>query len=227
VHRRQHDERRRHDASRTPRPEREHPCTTAPAGVAQQVRRDQQAGDREEHVDADEPSRRHRRPRVKHQHERDDDRAQTLDLEPHRHAALLGGETGIGKTSTAAAIARIAHEDPSDLCRGDRGVPGHQRTIGNDLRTPQPGYGFPGLQPGDRWCVTAPNWLRAYQDGSPLADAVRAAQDQGDIDSEADADAVADPLLAISRGIDVLGHGGMPRQRLERAVEAALTAFAA
>ena len=42
----------------------------------------------------------------------------------------------------------------------------HQRTIGNDLRTPQPGYGFPGLQPGDRWCVTAPNWLRACQDGS-------------------------------------------------------------
>jgi AcrR family transcriptional regulator len=60
-----------------------------------------------------------------------------------------------------------------------------------------------------------------------LADAVRAAQDQGDIDPEADADAVADALLAISRGIDVLGHGGMPRDRLERAVEAALTAFAA
>jgi len=60
-----------------------------------------------------------------------------------------------------------------------------------------------------------------------LADAVRAAQEQGDIDPEADADAVADALLAISRGIDVLGHGGLRRERLERAVEAALTAFAA
>jgi AcrR family transcriptional regulator len=60
-----------------------------------------------------------------------------------------------------------------------------------------------------------------------LADAVRAAQDQGDIDPDADADAVADALLALSRGIDVLGHGGIPRERLERAVEAALTAFAA
>jgi hypothetical protein len=60
-----------------------------------------------------------------------------------------------------------------------------------------------------------------------LADAVRAAQDQGEIDPEADADAVADALLAISRGIDVLGHGGMPRDRLERAVEAALIAFTA
>jgi hypothetical protein len=41
----------------------------------------------------------------------------------------------------------------------------HQRSIGNDLSTPMPQYRFPGLVPGDRWCVTAPNWLRAYQDG--------------------------------------------------------------
>jgi uncharacterized protein (DUF2237 family) len=41
----------------------------------------------------------------------------------------------------------------------------HQRSIGNDLSTPQPQYRFPGLVPGDRWCVTARNWLRAYADG--------------------------------------------------------------
>lgn len=41
----------------------------------------------------------------------------------------------------------------------------HQRAIGNDLVTPMPEFRFPGLSPGDRWCVTAPNWLRAYQDG--------------------------------------------------------------
>jgi uncharacterized protein (DUF2237 family) len=41
----------------------------------------------------------------------------------------------------------------------------HQESIGNDLSTPVPMYGFPGLTPGDRWCVTAANWLRAYQDG--------------------------------------------------------------
>jgi uncharacterized protein (DUF2237 family) len=29
-----------------------------------------------------------------------------------------------------------------------------------------PEYGFPGLSPGDRWCVTARNWLRAHQDGA-------------------------------------------------------------
>ena len=37
----------------------------------------------------------------------------------------------------------------------------HQRSIGNDLLTPVPEYRFPGLLPGDRWCVTALNWLRA------------------------------------------------------------------
>ena len=42
----------------------------------------------------------------------------------------------------------------------------HQRGIGNDLSTPMPHYRFPGLQPGDRWCVTAVNWLRAHQDGA-------------------------------------------------------------
>lgn len=41
----------------------------------------------------------------------------------------------------------------------------HQKGIGNDLTTPMPMYQFPGLQPGDRWCVTARNWLRAHQDG--------------------------------------------------------------
>jgi uncharacterized protein (DUF2237 family) len=41
----------------------------------------------------------------------------------------------------------------------------HQRGIGNDLSTPQPQYQFPGLTPGDRWCVTAVNWARAYRDG--------------------------------------------------------------
>jgi hypothetical protein len=42
----------------------------------------------------------------------------------------------------------------------------HQRRIGNDLSTPMPQYHFPGLVPGDRWCVTASNWLRAHLDGA-------------------------------------------------------------
>jgi len=42
----------------------------------------------------------------------------------------------------------------------------HQRNIGNDLISPMPMYRFPGLVPGDRWCVTARNWLRAHMDGA-------------------------------------------------------------
>ncbi len=42
----------------------------------------------------------------------------------------------------------------------------HQKSTGNDLISPVPGYRFPGLKPGDRWCVTAINWLRAHEDGA-------------------------------------------------------------
>lgn len=42
----------------------------------------------------------------------------------------------------------------------------HQASIGNNLMTPAPQYGFPGLKAGDRWCVTAANWLRAHMDGA-------------------------------------------------------------
>jgi uncharacterized protein (DUF2237 family) len=41
----------------------------------------------------------------------------------------------------------------------------HQRAVGNDLTTPMLQYGFPGLKPGDRWCVVAARWLQAYHDG--------------------------------------------------------------
>jgi uncharacterized protein (DUF2237 family) len=42
----------------------------------------------------------------------------------------------------------------------------HQRGIGNDLSAAIPQLRFPGLVPGDRWCVTAGNWLRAHHDGA-------------------------------------------------------------
>jgi uncharacterized protein (DUF2237 family) len=41
----------------------------------------------------------------------------------------------------------------------------HQRSVGNDLITPVPDYGFPGLRPGDRWCVVAERWAQAYEAG--------------------------------------------------------------
>lgn len=41
----------------------------------------------------------------------------------------------------------------------------HQKAAGNDLSTPRPEWSFPGLQPGDRWCVVAARWLQAHHDG--------------------------------------------------------------
>ncbi len=40
----------------------------------------------------------------------------------------------------------------------------YSRFKGNDLSTPMPEYGFPGVKPGDSWCLCAARWLQAYQD---------------------------------------------------------------
>jgi uncharacterized protein len=41
----------------------------------------------------------------------------------------------------------------------------HSLHAGNDLSTPRPEWGFPGLSPGDRWCLCATRWLQAYRAG--------------------------------------------------------------
>lgn len=38
-------------------------------------------------------------------------------------------------------------------------------SVGNDLSTPIPQFGFPGLKPGDKWCLCASRWLEAYEQG--------------------------------------------------------------
>lgn len=37
------------------------------------------------------------------------------------------------------------------------------RFRGNDLSTPMPDFGFPGLKPGDRWCLCAARWREAFE----------------------------------------------------------------
>jgi uncharacterized protein len=41
-----------------------------------------------------------------------------------------------------------------------------QAAVGNDLVTPRPEWRFPGLTPGDRWCVVAVRWRQAYEEGA-------------------------------------------------------------
>jgi uncharacterized protein len=45
----------------------------------------------------------------------------------------------------------------------------YSKEAGNDLTTPRPEYQFPGLQPGDHWCLCAPRWVEAWREGkAPL-----------------------------------------------------------
>lgn len=41
----------------------------------------------------------------------------------------------------------------------------YTRAQGNDLSTPVPAFNFPGLKPGDRWCLCASRWKEAFDDG--------------------------------------------------------------
>lgn len=48
---------------------------------------------------------------------------------------------------------------------------------GNDLSTPHPEWGFPGLRPGDRWCLCAARWLEAWKhDAAPRVHLTRTHQ---------------------------------------------------
>lgn len=39
------------------------------------------------------------------------------------------------------------------------------KSVGNDLTTPMPQFAFPGLEPGDRWCLVAERWVEAFAAG--------------------------------------------------------------
>lgn len=66
---------------------------------------------------------------------------------------------------------------------------------GNDLTTPRPELDFPGLEPGDRWCVCVPRWLEAHEDG------------------------VAPPIVPEATSKSVLTH--VPRETIEAYAEEA------
>ena len=61
---------------------------------------------------------------------------------------------------------------PEDLgvhticCVVDEAFLAKSKELGNDLSTPLPQYGFPGLKPGDRWCVCAARWLQVLEAGA-------------------------------------------------------------
>ena len=50
------------------------------------------------------------------------------------------------------------------------------KSRGNDLSTPVPEFGFPGLKPGDRWCLCAPRWQEAFEEGKAPRVVLRATE---------------------------------------------------
>jgi uncharacterized protein (DUF2237 family) len=52
------------------------------------------------------------------------------------------------------------------------------KRAGNDLSTPRPEFGFPGLKPGDRWCLCAPRWQQALDAGAAPRVVLRATEQE-------------------------------------------------
>ncbi|MFC7404557.1 DUF2237 family protein [Georgenia alba] len=69
----------------------------------------------------------------------------------YRTGRCLADETDLGNHSVCAVMTQAFLDQ--------------QRRVGNDLMTPRPEWQFPGLDPGDRWCVVAARWLQAHADG--------------------------------------------------------------
>jgi uncharacterized protein len=69
----------------------------------------------------------------------------------HRDGCCRGGAEDAGSHSICAVVSRE--------------FLAHQQQVGNDLVSPRPEFGFPGLVPGDRWCVVAARWLQAVEAG--------------------------------------------------------------
>ncbi len=86
---------------------------------------------------------------------------------------VLGGLLQVCSVSPMTGFVRdgVCHTGPQDI--GSHTVCAqmtdaflqYSQSRGNDLVTPVPEYGFPGLKAGDRWCVCAARWLEAAEDG--------------------------------------------------------------
>jgi len=86
---------------------------------------------------------------------------------------VWGGELEVCGTDPMTGYFRDGCCNVGDVDPGNHGICvvvtrdflEHQRSVGNDLTTPRPEWAFPGLTPGDRWCVVAVRWLQAHLDG--------------------------------------------------------------
>ena len=90
-----------------------------------------------------------------------------------RSLNVLGGELALCSTQPMTGFFRNGCCDTSRQDVGSHTVCvvmtseflAFSKAQGNDLSTPMPDYGFPGLKPGDRWCLCAPRWHEALEAG--------------------------------------------------------------
>lgn len=94
-----------------------------------------------------------------------------MNVFPSRN--VLGGPL---KPCSTAPLTGFLRNGSCDTCAEDHGCHtvcvevtaeflAHSRVVGNDLSTPRPEFDFPGLRPGDRWCVCATRWLELLELG--------------------------------------------------------------
>ena len=96
-------------------------------------------------------------------------------MEPDESVNVLGGALELCGTDPVTGFFRDGH---CNTCAADQGSHtvcaimtaeflAYSKYVGNDLTTPRPEFGFPGLNPGDNWCLCAARFLQAYDEGCP------------------------------------------------------------
>jgi hypothetical protein len=101
-----------------------------------------------------------------------------------RSLNVLGGELELCSTKPMTGFFRNGCCDTSRQDVGSHTVCvvmtaeflAFSKSRGNDLSTPMPDYGFPGLKPGDRWCLCAPRWAEALDAGQAPRVVLRATE---------------------------------------------------
>ena len=97
--------------------------------------------------------------------------AQTMDIDPSLN--VLGGPL---KACSTDPLTGYFRNGACDTCAEDRGSHtvcavmtveflAYSAYVGNDLSTPRPEFRFPGLKPGDSWCLCAARFLQAHDEG--------------------------------------------------------------
>ncbi len=96
-----------------------------------------------------------------------------MTLKPAPSVNVLGGSLKSCSMEPVTGFFRNGH---CDTCAQDQGSHtvcaimtaeflAYSKYLGNDLSTPRPEYQFPGLKPGDNWCLCASRFLQAHHEG--------------------------------------------------------------